>query len=181
MLYKHREVVAWLLSHGADVNGSRVMYHAVCNSTPAILQLLIDAGADVNRESGSVLGVRPPLIWAMAVKAEVCVRLLLAHPATDVTAAYMGRTAEQVARDRYYPALGDLIAHEASRDCVTLGLAPQACNCLALLPTPLLFMADAETGSAGTSVLLSRCCGISGSLPDNSEYTFHTPNPPPAV
>ena len=155
------------------------MYHAVCNSTPAILQLLIDAGADVNRESGSVLDVRPPLMWATAVKAEDCVRLLLAHPATDVTAAYKGRTAEQVARDRYYPALGDLIAHEASRDCVTLGLAPQACNCLALLPTPLLFMADAETGSAGTSALLSRCCGISGSLPDNTEYTIHTPNPPP--
>ena len=41
---KHHDVVVWLLSHGADPNGDKVLYYTATASTPAILQLLIDAG-----------------------------------------------------------------------------------------------------------------------------------------
>ena len=54
---KHVDVVVWLLSQGADPNGDNVMYYGACHSAPGILQLLIDAGGDVNQSSGGV----PPL------------------------------------------------------------------------------------------------------------------------
>ena len=57
---KHHDVVVWLLSHGADPNGVDVMFYGARNSTTAILQLLIDAGGDVNRKSSG----DPPLFAA---------------------------------------------------------------------------------------------------------------------
>ena len=46
---KHPHVVAWLLGQGADPEGEHVMYRGAVNSTPEILQLLIDAGSGVNQ------------------------------------------------------------------------------------------------------------------------------------
>ena len=79
---KHHAVVVWLLSHGADPNGEGVMWNCTCNSTAAILQLLIDAGGDVNRES---LG-KPPLFTAfIGTASEDKVPVLLAQPSLDFT------------------------------------------------------------------------------------------------
>ena len=60
---RHHDVVVWLLSHGADPNGEGVMWYGAWYSTAAILQLLIDAGGDVNRASGIYGG--PPLFTAV--------------------------------------------------------------------------------------------------------------------
>ena len=102
------DVVVWLLSHGADPNGGYVIFHGAWNSTAAILQLLVDAGGDVNRLSGS----RPPLVVAIGSNSEDKVRVLLAQPSLDVTATYDGKTPEQYARDEGKPAVADMIAQE---------------------------------------------------------------------
>ena len=106
------DVAVWLLSHGADPNGDEVMFHGAYRSTAAILQLLIDAGGDVNRLSGS----RPPLFWAVwCGNRKDKVRVLLAQPSLDLTInLYAGKTLEQHARARGKPALADTIAQEVS-------------------------------------------------------------------
>ena len=70
----HHHVIVWLLSLGADPNGDDVMYYGTIRSTAAILQLLIDAGGDVNRSSHG----QPPLFWAVGENREDKVRVLLA-------------------------------------------------------------------------------------------------------
>ena len=92
---QHCDVVVWLLSHGADPNGYDVTLLGAHNSTSTILQLLMDAGGDVNRDSGRV-----PLLF-IAVRgfnSEDKVRVLLAQPYLDLTTKYKGRTSEQDAR-----------------------------------------------------------------------------------
>ena len=109
---KHHDVVVWLLSHGADSNGDNVMYFGARHSTAAILQLLIDAGGDVNRGSSNAL----PLFSAVeGYHGEDRVRVLLAQPSLDLTIKYGGKIPEQVARDQGTPALADMIAQEVSR------------------------------------------------------------------
>ena len=109
---KHHDVVVWLLLHGADPNGDLVMYYGAFRSTAAILQLLIDAGDDVNRESCYV----PPLFAAVRGynNREGNVRALLAQPCLDFTIKCAGRTSEQYARYRGRPGLADMIAQEVS-------------------------------------------------------------------
>ena len=108
---QHHDVVLWLLSHGADPNGDKVMYDGACNSTAAILQLLIDAGGDVNREWK---GLAPlfPAVWPGS--REDNMRVLLAQPSLDFTIEYRGETPEQYARNRSRPELADMMAHEVS-------------------------------------------------------------------
>ena len=48
------DVVVWLLSHGADPNGPFVMFNGARWSSITMLQLLIDAGGDVNRNSSEM-------------------------------------------------------------------------------------------------------------------------------
>ena len=112
--YSRHDVVAWLLSHGADPNGDSVMYYGAHDSTAAILQLLIDAGGDVNRKSGS----RPPLITAVVGvrDSENRVRVLLGEPSLDFTVNYYGKTPEQYARAKDRPAVADRIAQEVSSE-----------------------------------------------------------------
>ena len=109
----HYDVVVWLLSHGADPNGHAVMCYCAVNSTIAILQLLIDAGGDINRNSG-VLG-EPPLYAAMSADdSDDKVRALLAAPSLDFTAKYDGETPQQYARSGCNPEAADMMAQEVS-------------------------------------------------------------------
>ena len=107
---QHHDVVVWLLSHGADPNGGNVMFHGIVNGTAAILQLLIDAGGDVNRESHGW----PPLFAAVLFNEQDNVRVLLAQASLDFTIKFDGKTPEQYARDKGRPALADMIAQEVS-------------------------------------------------------------------
>ena len=114
VFWKHHDAVVWLLSHGADPNGVGIMVNCVVNSSAAILQLLIDAGGDVNRESVG----QPPLFAAMLGFSEDKVRMLLAQPSTDFTITNDdSETPEQWARDQGKPALADTIAQEVSGNC----------------------------------------------------------------
>ena len=72
--------------------------------------LLIDAGGDVNRESGGW----PPLFAAVLFNEPDNVRVLLAQPSLDFTIKFEGKTPEQYARDKGRPALEDMIAQEVS-------------------------------------------------------------------
>ena len=108
---KHHDVVVWLLSHGADPNGGAVVYCGTYDSTAAMLQLLIDAGGDVNLASDD----SPPLFSAVAgYNGEANVRLLLAQPSLDFTIKFVSTTPEQYARDCRRPVLGAMIAQEVS-------------------------------------------------------------------
>ena len=109
--WKQHDVVVWLLSHGADPNGDGVMASGAYKSTAAFLQLLVDAGGDVNRESGG----QPPLFGAVdGYNSEDKVRVVLAQPSLDCTITCYGKTPEQYARDCARPALADMIAQEVS-------------------------------------------------------------------
>ena len=110
---QHHDVVVWLLSCGADPNGYGIMFRAAAMiSTSAVLQLLVDVGGDVNRESHG----RSPLYWALTspLNSEEMVRVLLAQPSLDCHLTYQGKTPEQSARDKGKPALADMIAQEVS-------------------------------------------------------------------
>ena len=108
---EHHDVVVLLLSHGADPNGDHVMYSAVGWSTAGILQLLIDAGGNVNRKSYG----QPPLFTAaVGDHSEDSMRVLLAQPSLHLTLTYDGKSSQQYARDKGKPALADMIAQEVS-------------------------------------------------------------------
>ena len=148
-LGQHHDLVVWLLSHDADPNGDRVMFCGARLSTAAILQLLIDAGGDVNRESGG----EPPLVSAVrGWYGEDNVPVLLAQPSLDFTVEFNGKTPEQWARDNHRPELADMIAQEVSRKGlpIVVCMASAADGLLALL-----WLADRETSDAGTPTLLS--------------------------
>ena len=132
-LNKHFGVVVWLLSHGADPNGYEVLWNSSCGSGSSlnILQLLIDAGGDVNKESGG----RPPLFWAVSTS-EDTVQMLLAQPSLDLTVTVEGKTAEQFAQDGGKPAMAALIAQEVSgtaRTASYLSRLPFSCSVCAAL------------------------------------------------
>ena len=108
---QHHDVAVWLLSHGADPNGHKVMYYGARYSTAVILQLLIDAGGDVNRESVG----QPPLWHAVrGNNRQANARVLLAQPSLDFAVVCYGERPEQFARNEGKPALADMIAQEVS-------------------------------------------------------------------
>ena len=108
-VYKqHLDLVVWLLSLGADPNSDGVMYYGAGYGTPAILQLLIDAGGDVNRESRK----RLPLTKAAENNRDRNAQVLLAQPALDFTVTRKGKTPEQWARDERRHRIIKLIEEE---------------------------------------------------------------------
>ena len=108
----HRAVVVWLLSLGTSPTRGQVMWFGAGNSTPDILQLLIDAGGDVNRKSG---GLVPPLFTAVCERRKGDnVRVLLAQPCLDFTTTYQGQSAEQYARGWSDPAVVKSLKNEVS-------------------------------------------------------------------
>ena len=107
---KRHDVVVWLLSHGADPNGDYVMFSAAYHSTAATLQLVIDAGGDVNRTRGE-----PPLFAAVGGNnSEDNLRVLLAQPALNLFSTCDGETPDQYAHDNGKPALTVMMAQEVS-------------------------------------------------------------------
>ena len=139
---RHRDIVVWLLSHGADPNGDWVMYDCVRYSTSELLELLIDAGVDVNRLSG----VRPPLFQSIANGDDDKMRVLLAAPALDFTTKYDDKVPEEYARFWQEPLPADTIAQEVSRfeNPCFLFLLPISLTVL------LLTLTGRETNGAGT-------------------------------
>ena len=108
---KHHDVAVWLLSCGADPNGDDVMRGGSYGSTDVILQLLIDAGGDVNRGTGSY--GQPPLFSAVeGDNSKGKLRVLLAQPALDFTIEYDGKTPEQYALEKGRPKVARRIAKE---------------------------------------------------------------------
>ena len=99
---RHLAVVALLLSSGADPNGDGVMADAVAVSTLPVLQAVVDAGGDVNRDSDGQL----PLFTAICSQGtrsevESKVSLLLAIENLNVDATNSdGLTAVQYARSK---------------------------------------------------------------------------------
>ena len=120
---KRHDVVVWLLSHGADPNGDYVMFSAAYHSTAATLQLVIDAGGDVNRTC-----VEPPLSAVVrGDNSEDNLRVLLAQPALDLVSTYDGETPEQYAHDNGKPALAVMMAQEVSWECLRVYIIFPAC------------------------------------------------------
>ena len=118
---KHADVVALLLSRGGDPNGHKVMYSGVLNGTPDIVQQLLDAGGDVNAES---FGVRP-LFVAAASADDAVVRVLLSHPALELSVTVEGKTAEECARERGRTAVADMIREQVCvRVLIMIGCNP---------------------------------------------------------
>ena len=107
---QHHDVVVWLLSRDADPNGDGVIFYGTFHSTVAIVQLVIDAGGDVNRKSVG----QPPLFTAVVNNSEDKVRMLLAQPSLDLTITYKGKTPEEYGRYNDNPAVADVIAQEVS-------------------------------------------------------------------
>ena len=143
---KHNDVVVWLLSHGADPNGDRVMTYGARYTSAAILQLLIDAGGDVNRKSGGEL----PLFTAVEyIKSEDRVRVLLAQPALNLTVKCDRKTPEQWARDNHTPALADMIAQEVSGKGWPFFCFHETTHSV----LALLWLAEGETSDAGTTTV----------------------------
>ena len=151
-------MVVWLLSQGADPNGYIVMYYGAYNSASSILQLLIDAGGDVNRESHG----RPPLVAAVAGdNSSDNVRVLLAQPTLDFTIKCSDRTPEQYALDVGYPVLADLIAQEVSAFWCVFELPMElALYATVLTALMLLWSTEGETSGAGSAGTTTRIIGF---------------------
>ena len=141
---RHHDVVVWLLSRGADRNGDGVICYGAYDSATAILQLVIDAGGDVNR---TLLGV-PSLLWAVrGDNSEDNVRVLLAQPSLDLTVAYGGKTPEQSARDNGRGVVADMIAQEVgARDPCFFSVPSE-------FTLALLWLTGRETSDAGTATV----------------------------
>ena len=127
------DVVVWLLSHGADPNGDRVMWAAAADDAADTLRALIGAGGDVNGDSGG----DPPLFTAIYGNSDVGVTVLLEQPSLDLSKTDRGRLPEQFARELSWvsPGIADVIARE-----VMVGRVPSLWLAVvrAVLAVPLL-------------------------------------------
>ena len=116
---KHLDIVVFLLAHGVDPNSCRdddrsgltFVGLAAGISSPEVLQLLIDAGGDVNKG----LERSNPLCGTLCSKYadEGNVRVLLAEPSLDLArATWIGKAPERYAPEWLKPGAGDMIAME---------------------------------------------------------------------
>ena len=144
--YAHDAVVVWLLSHGADPNGDYVMDYGTFEGTAARLQLLIDAGGDVN---GETVDGQPLVFFAVDSGIEDSVRVLLSEPSLDLLTSYEGRSPEEYALVYSGRAVADMIAHEVS-ECGAHFL-PTSARLLSHRFGRWLWLPDHETGFVGTT------------------------------
>ena len=148
VMQKHHDVVVWLLSHGANPNGDRVMHFAVSYSTADMLQLMIDAGGDVSRKSNGML----PLFWAMLGNFVDKLRVLLEQPSLNLAVTFGDRTAQQHARDFDKPALAGMITEEVSGGgSERRGVVLAAIRYCDVQTNDAGGMTDRETSGAGTT------------------------------
>ena len=108
---QYRPLVLHLLSLGADVKHGRVMEKAAFGDSADILQLLIDAGGDVNMASNG----RAPLVNAVRGNHNrtAVMTVLLAEPSLDLTITDTdGKTAEEMASTLKKPAIVAMIRAE---------------------------------------------------------------------
>ena len=141
---RDRDVVVWLLSLGADPNGDHVMYYCACDSTTDIMQLLIDAGGDVN---GTLIG-------AVDQYDADNVRVLAAQPIVDAAVKYGGATTGQRARSRSSRAGVAAIAEEVSSVCVCF--KTRFVRSVAHFVFMLLWSADGEASGTGKPAASAR-------------------------
>ena len=111
VMCRHDDVVVWLLAQGADPSGDGVLEVCACRS-PKTLQLLVDAGGDVNVKTGAVQ--QTPLFSAVYYNRVDSARILLAQPSLDFTVANYGQTTEQYLRPRSHLPVALLCAQEVS-------------------------------------------------------------------
>ena len=86
------------------------MFDGAVSSAADILQLLIDAGGDVNKSSWGCL----PLHSALYNGSDDKVRLLLAQPSLELDIKHYGKRPEAYARSEGEPDLADLLIQEVS-------------------------------------------------------------------
>jgi hypothetical protein len=88
---------------------------AIGDST--ILQLLIEAGGDVNQNRYACPPLFAALVYTPLTQSDVeaNVRVLLRHPSLDLTAEFDGKTAEQTALDNHVLWLAYMIVAEKTR------------------------------------------------------------------
>ena len=118
-MQRHRAVVALLLSAGADPNAGNALHLSVKSDPPDILQLLVDAGADVNYDGRFGRAIFSAVD---GYASEGCLAVLLAQPSLDlfVTHAHYHTTPAQYAR-----------AMCRSRPCAMVEQeVPSVCGCV---------------------------------------------------
>ena len=86
------------------------MFDGAVSSAADILQLLIDAGGDVNKSSWGCL----PLHSALYNGRDDNVRVLLAQPSLELNVKYDNKSPEAYARSEGKSALADMVALEVS-------------------------------------------------------------------
>ena len=150
------DVVKYLLSVGADPNGDETLPLVATGDfrRPEVLQLLIDAGGNVNGpESPSLLfltvsnsGNAPDIV-------ENKVRILLAEPSLrldSVSEKNGSKTPEELAHDQEYVGAADLIQLEVRK-----ALSATLYRVLQCSSSAQLFVADWETSGYGLFLLPS--------------------------
>ena len=112
LVQQHRDIVVWLLcGHGADPNGTDVMYFGAKWGTAVILQVLIDAGGDVNQACYG----EPLLFVSISNTCYDSVHVLLGQPLLDcATTDSRSRTPEMYARYNGKRVVARRIAEEVS-------------------------------------------------------------------
>ena len=125
------DIAVWLLSRGADPNGSELMSYSARESPADMLQLLIDAGGVVN--GSGIDDDAPPLFCALESNSVDRVRVLLAQPCLEFTIDYYGS-----------PTLEAMVVQEVSRGSPAVGVwfstldTPFHPGCRGVLVLPLL-------------------------------------------
>jgi hypothetical protein len=110
------DIVKLLLCHGADPNGVLVMTEGCLCSSYEILQLLIDAGGDVNERNTDT---RPALLFCILtsclINGTAKIKLLLAQPLLDLAKQYNGIGVSKIAKSEGHSVLADIIKREIKR------------------------------------------------------------------
>ena len=109
------DTVLWLLAQGADPNAEFVMFRAACYSTPAILQLLLDAGGDMNSCIEGVPLLFSVIRWSEHESCHAAMRVLLAQPGLGLDDTPNGFTPERFAQYRGRGCCAVMIAEERAR------------------------------------------------------------------
>ena len=108
----HLALALHLLSLGADPSAGSAVWHAALHGSPAMVQLLVDAGGSVNGDD-----VRGPPLLALVTElgcdVDGTVRVLLGQPSLDITVTDgHGLCAEELARGYGMTAVAAMIRAE---------------------------------------------------------------------